>query len=139
MIEARCRIRDWESHFPHRLAALVGLYDDVDSLDPVKMLNVATLVPVGGARQAKGRDAMMPKGVNVALALDQNNSASLARLLDSVEAVEADLGAAFPTEPVVASLSKPEPDREDLAQWAEIGHANRRIAFVGAVGETAAA
>ena len=68
--------------FPHRLAALVGLYDDVDSLDFVEMRAVAVLVPVCGARQAKARDAMMPKSVNVTLALNQNNLASLARLLD---------------------------------------------------------
>ena len=65
----------------HRLAALVGLYDDVDLLDAVEMLSVPILVPVGGARQAKGRDAVMPKSVKVGLALNQHDVAGIPRLL----------------------------------------------------------
>src|SRR4051812_14403951 len=98
------------------------------------MLGVAVLVPVRRARQTNGRDAVMPKSMNVAFALNQNNLASFARLLDSVQAIETDLRAAFPAEPVIAFLSKPESDRENLAQRIEIGHANRRVAFVGTVG-----
>ena len=81
----------------------------------------------------------MPKSVNVALALNQSDLAGLAPLLDFGSGRRADLRAAFPAEPVIAFLSKPELDRENLAQRAEIGHANRRVPFVGAVREAAAA
>jgi hypothetical protein len=85
---------------PERLSAPVGLHDGVDLLHGGKLI-CPLVAPVARTREAKRRQAVMPEGVAVALALDQEDVAGLLNLFEPPEAVEGRLRALAPSEAVV--------------------------------------
>ena len=57
----------------HALAALIGLNDDVYGLEPHQVVRIAALVPQAGPGETYGIDAVVPKCMTIALALDDDD------------------------------------------------------------------
>jgi hypothetical protein len=97
-----------------RLATLVGLHHDVNPLDAVEVAGPLHL-PGISSRDAKGRDAVIPERLCVALALHEHDPPRLPYLLQVPQAVEHGLAARAPPEALVALLGllqrNPEADR----------------------------
>jgi hypothetical protein len=64
------------------------------------MSSVALIVPVGGTRNAKCWNVVVPKRMAVALAFDQRYRIRLTRVREAVQSVEARLAAGFPAKAI---------------------------------------
>src|SRR5215207_4899422 len=115
---------------PHGLAAAVRLDHDIDRLNPVEVLRVPVLPPVVRTRNADSRDTVVPEGVNVGLAFDQDDGTGIPRLGETIEPVELRLRTCLPTE-AVALKRNPKPHRQQLAACSEVGNANSGPTLVG--------
>jgi len=73
---------------PHRGTATIRLKDGVDGSDPIKVVRVTVFAPIGCSRNTQCGNAVMPKGVNIALTLDEDDVPCLTRLSEAVESVE---------------------------------------------------
>jgi hypothetical protein len=112
-----------------RLAALVGLDDQVNGVDAVEMGSVSLLRPGIRARDPKRRDLVQPQRLRATLALDQYHVAGSCRQFQPLKPVEAWLAALLPHEPLVALLAlgqgAPDPRRQLDAVRTQVRHSHR--------------
>src|SRR3954451_4762883 len=86
--------------FLRSFPALIVLDHDVDRIDAAEVLSVAMFLPIRGPRNANRRDAVMPKGVDVGFALDQDHMSGIPRLGESVQPIELRLRSCLPAEAI---------------------------------------
>jgi hypothetical protein len=117
------------------MATAIRLDDDVDCLEPIEVPHVAVFPPVSGTRDAERGNPVVPKGVTIRFALNQDDLARLLHIGKTTEAVEAGLGSRFPTKAVTIECD-PKPNRAFFAALSEIGDAHRRFAVEGELGQS---
>ena len=79
--------------FYYRLSSLVRFHQHKHTLDAVEMMRVAIFAPVSRTWQAKRRDTVLPQGMAVALAFDDDDIVRRSRLAKLPQAVQAELRA----------------------------------------------
>ncbi len=130
--------RGGDQPLPEGLAAPVRLDDRIHPLDAFEVLG-PLVAPGARAGEAEGREAVVPEGVAVALALDEEDVARGAHPFQAPEAVEGRFGALAPAETVIAAggllQGEAEADRGLRAVLVEVRDPHGASAHVVRVGE----
>src|SRR5689334_16348936 len=110
--------------FSNRLAALVGLNDDVDGVELIEHRRVTLFMPVPRAGQADCWESGMPQCVTIAFAFDNGNLAEINCRCQTIETVKPRLAAPPPSKLVLAIEGATKAHRRFRAALIEIGNAH---------------